>query len=366
MVGTLSRRPFIARLALVLAGAVAWASCAQDRGDVTAPNDQAPSLAAQGNQQGLATAIAAQERHNPDLLGRAGVEGTAVGLTAEGRPAVLVFTRHEGVRGIPQQLDDVPVVVHVSGPFAALRATQAPAVPAIGGRPLRPTSRFPRPVPIGVSTGNEGQCSAGTIGARVIGGGGNVYALSNNHVYALENTADLGSQVLQPGLYDTRCVFDANNVLGTLTAFAPIVFSTSAGNTIDAAIAATTTALLGDATPTNGYGTPASTTVGAFVGQAVQKYGRTTSLTTGTVYGINATVTVGYSTGAAGFVDQIIVQKSSKPFIKAGDSGSLLVTSYGNANPVGLLFAGTQSGSLAVANRIDLVLSYFVVTIDGY
>ncbi len=54
---------------------------------------------------------------------------------------------------------------------------------------LDPTSRFNRPVPIGVSTGHPA-ITAGTIGARVTDGV-NVYALSNNHVYADENTAVL-------------------------------------------------------------------------------------------------------------------------------------------------------------------------------
>ncbi len=104
-------------------------------------------------------------------------------------------------------------------------------------------------------------------------------------------------------------------------------------------------------------------TFAASVNDKVMKYGRTTQLTKGTVTGINATVFVGYSSGTARFVGQIIVQ-SGKPFIKAGDSGSLLVTDPGR-NPVGLLFAGNRSGKLAVANQIDLVLGAFGVSIDG-
>ena len=69
------------------------------------------------------------------------------------------------------------------------------------------------------------------------------------------------------------------------------------------------------------------------------------------------------------FVDQIIVQ-SRKPFIKAGDSGSLLVTDPGR-EAVGLLFAGTTDGKLAIANRIGDVLLELsilkgkVLSIDG-
>ncbi len=69
-----------------------------------------------------------------------------------------------------------------------------------------------------------------------------------------------------------------------------------------------------------------------------------------------------YSSGTARFDDQIIVQSGSA-FILPGDSGSLLVSDPG-ANPVGLLFAGNSSGTLAIANRIDLVLQRFGARID--
>lgn len=220
---------------------------------------------------------------------------------------------------------------------------------------------FPRPAPIGVSTGNRGACSAGTIGCRVTGGG-NVYALSNNHVYALENKASIGSEVLQPGLYDTGCVYNSSNVIGTLSAYVPIVFSRRASNKIDAAIALTNIDMVGNATPAGGYGIPSSTIVTPYVDMPVQKYGRTTLLTEGTVTGTNAIVSVGYSSGTARFVNQIIVESNTE-FIGAGDSGSLLVTMV--KNPVGLLFAGTSDGKLAVANPIDAVLGAFGVSIDG-
>lgn len=310
---------------------------------------------------GLERALAAQAQHTDALLSRAGVVGTAV-TVVDRVPAVAVLTARDGVAGIPRTLDGVEVVVRVTGPIQALHHRPGHSGgPGGGGGGVDPTSRFPRPVPIGVSTGVEGECSAGTLGARVRSGS-NVYALSNNHVYARENAAPIGSRVLQPGLFDTGCAFDAANVIGTLSSFVPIVFSTTASNRVDAAIAATTTAEVGNSTPSNGYGIPLSTTANAAVGQAVQKYGRTTSLTQGTITMINATVNVGYSSGTARFVGQIIVEANSA-FIRSGDSGSLLVTSA--RNPVGLIYAGNQTGRLAVANRIQDVLSAFQVTVDG-
>jgi hypothetical protein len=224
------------------------------------------------------------------------------------------------------------------------------------------TDRWARPVPIGISTGNAYECSSGTIGVRVTDGT-KVYALSNNHVYARENAADIGEEVLQPGLYDTNCVYDPANHLGYLSNFQEIVFDGSTSNTLDAAIAESSTSLLGNSTPSDGYGIPKTTTVAAALGMAVQKFGRTTGLTTGEITGTNAIVKVTYSSGTALFVNQVIVE-SKKPFLKAGDSGSLLVTNT-DCNPVGLLFAGNRPGKLAIANDINLVLAAFGVTIDG-
>lgn len=308
-------------------------------------------------------AMALQERHTPLLMNVPDVVGTATGLSDDGEPAILVFVRRQVPAGaIPMNLDGAPVVVRITGEFVSMAPPPGKGPGTGGGDKIDATARFDRPVPIGVSTGNEGECSAGTIGARVKNGAG-VYALSNNHVYALENNAPVGSNVHQPGRYDTKCVADPANMIGTLHDFEPIVFSTAASNVIDAAIAVSSTANLGQATPSDGYGTPKSATAPAALGAAVQKYGRTTNLTRGAITGINATIDVGYSSGTARFVGQVIVS-ATKPFIKSGDSGSLLVSDPGR-NPVGLLFAGSASGKAAIANPIDAVLQRFGVEIDG-
>ncbi len=249
---------------------------------------------------GLASAIAAQEAHTNALLGVRGVVGTAVGLTADGDPAVLIFTETPGVAGLPRSLDGVPVVVQATGNFFALHHCK--------GKHAEDPACAPAPPP-----DDDG--------------------------------------------------IDPNDVIGQLSDFESIVFSTTANNTIDAAIAVSSEAVLGNATPSDGYRMPKSAIVSAAIWQAVQKYGRTTSLTKGTITDINATLKIGYPSGTARFVDQIIVQ-STKHFLKSGDSGSLLVTDP-DRNPVGLLFAGNRSGKLAVANRIDWVLDAFGVSIDG-
>ena len=151
-------------------------------------------------------------------------------------------------------------------------------------------------------------------------------------------------------------------MIGTLSNYVPIAFGGT--NRVDAAIALTTLDKVGTATPSNGYGQPSSTPAAAAVGLAVKKFGRTTSLTRGTVTGINVIINVGYTAGTATFTGQIMVYGGRKAVIKAGDSGSLLVTDSGE-RPVGLLFAGDMSGKYAFGNQISEVLGAFGVTIDG-
>lgn len=218
--------------------------------------------------------------------------------------------------------------------------------------PVDPTARFDRPVPIGVSTGHP-DITAGTIGCRVKDSDGKVYALSNNHVYADCNKASIDDNVLQPGNFDGGV--DDADAIGTLYAFEVIEFGPHGINTIDAAIALRLEDSLGNATPSDGYGAPKSTTVPAgsdLLNQSVQKYGRTTGLTKGEVTGINGAFKVHYSSGFAHFENQIVIEGAE--FSAGGDSGSLIVTQDGN-NPVGLLFAG--GGGLTIANPIQPVLN---------
>jgi hypothetical protein len=102
----------------------------------------------------------------------------------------------------------------------------------------------------------------------------------------------------------------------------------------------------------------------AAVGLRVMKYGRTTGQTKGRIYAINATVNVNYGLqGTARFIQQIVITPGS--FSAGGDSGSLIVVERGSnaRKPVGLLFAG--SPSVTIANPIGLVLERFGVSIDG-
>ena len=309
---------------------------------------------------GLERATEVKERHAEALFRVAGVVGVGVGHNGDSNPAVIIFTETPGVRGLPTFLEGVPVVVRVSGRFFAQPKPENPGKPPKPEEPdLTPRDRWDRPVPIGVSTGHP-DVTAGTIGARVTDGS-NVYALSNNHVYANENNANIGDPVLQPGTYDGGIVLDDS--IGTLSAFIPISFTDV--NVVDAAIALSSIASLDNTTPPDGYGAPKSTTADASIGMKVLKYGRTTGQTKGRVYAINVTVDVWYDSGVARFENQIVITPGT--FSAGGDSGSLIVVDSKRTNdhlkPVGLLFAG--SSRYTIANPIEPVLDAFGVTIDG-
>jgi len=333
-------------------------------GPATAQNQPEPVQRAVFKQR-LREAVAVQNRHTAQLIRIPDVVGVGTGLDEDGRPEIRVFGRQAGIAGIPRHLDGIPVKLKVTGMFLAYSD---------------PTDRLDRPVPIGVSTGHPA-ITAGTIGARVKDEDGYVYALSNNHVYADQNNAQIGDSALQPGAYDGGV--DPADKIGELFDFEPIDFALSGANIMDAAIAAATIFELGKSTLPQGYGIPNSAIFGDrdengffddrddLMQLAVQKFGRTSGLTHGIITEINVTARVCYANCSrpinkktAVFADQIgITGNNGAAFSAGGDSGSLIVTDDPRKKPVALLFAGGDTYTLA--NRIDLVLNRFDVTIDG-
>jgi len=329
---------------LLAAMALLWVGCSDNpiSGNMTAQNGPELLKLSPANDAEWAQAIGIQNRHTPDLVKIDGIVGTGTTVNNNGNLAVMVFAERPGVAGIPAAVDGLPVVVEVSGKFEALKLIE----------------RY-RPVPIGVSVGNNLECAAGTIGCQ-LWIGGQKYLLSNNHVLARENEGAIGEDIVQPGRYDNkRC---ANNVatdkVGELADFEPLKFDGS-DNILDAAIAVYTISDLTCATPSAFYGYPSATTAAAYVGQPVRKVGRTTEQTMGTIIAVNVSTWCGYSSGNAWFVNSLY---TSDKFSKAGDSGSLVVTDDGNYNPVGLLYGGSRQGNSLLC-PIDDVLQRFGATI---
>lgn len=322
-----------------------------------------PVLDPSPSQASLQAALAAQAQVTEDWLSRPGVVGTAVGIGSSKQAVLKVYVTGLGLAALPHAVAGVPVKVEVTGPFVSYADPPSDLTLDETASAVDPKAGFPRPVPIGVSTGHP-DVTAGTIGARVTDGI-RVFALSNNHVFANRNLARKGDNLLQPGVADGGR--DPEDALATLFDFEPIAFCADIGcppNTLDAAVALTTTDDLGTETPEDGYGAPRPETIEATLGMKVQKYGRTTGHTMGRVSGINATIDVSYRTGTARFQGQIVI--SGDGFSTGGDSGSLIVTKgllAADRRPVGLLFAGSAVNT--IANPIGPVLSRFGVRVDG-
>ena len=250
-----------------------------------------------------------------------------------------------------------------------------------------------RPSPLGVSGGsieflvinNNLYCYTGTFGASVEGdidgfAGNEQFVLSNNHVLAKENNPDDtrlatdGYEMIQPGLLDegpcTLSLGDPANIVADLTGWVEISFGrgkNAQDNFVDAAIAEVRTGGLADGTTgplvvTDGYildiGPVSGVPLLATVSLPVQKSGRTTGHTFGTVEAVMVDINVNYNSGKARFVDQIRIRGvCGTDFSAGGDSGSLIVNVPGDADrqAVGLLFAG--GGDDTFANPIDTVLT---------
>jgi len=211
-----------------------------------------------------------------------------------------------------------------------------------------------RPAQPGTSIGAT-FITAGTFGAVVIDNvTGESLILSNNHVLADSNAYPIGGAILQPGVSDGGLPPD--DTIATLLRFVPLQLT---GNVVDCAVArpidpavissvplagvspspeTPAVALHFAGVPPGDSGTPISignpietvleelgvhfalpgSITTATPGMSVQKVGRTTGLTMGTVDAINATLVVGIRT----FVNQITFSYMTD----FGDSGSLYVS----------------------------------------
>ncbi|MCB0304759.1 MAG: serine protease [Calditrichaeota bacterium] len=347
-------------MAILMAVAmIFWIGCAQEQQSPVSPDSGEQDIVLKLDDASVQAALTIQEQHTDELMAVEGVVGVATGMTEDGQPAILILTERElqtralaKSAPLPAEIEGVPVRELVTGEIKALKG----GPPGGGGGGFDPTAKH-RPAPNGVSLGHF-NITAGTLGC-LVQNGGNTYILSNNHVMADENQANNNDNILQPGPYDGGS--NPGDQIASLSNYVPIVFSTSANNTVDAAIASVNSNDVTGESPD--YGPPRTATVAAAVNMRVMKSGRTTGFTKGRVQGINATVNVGYSSGTARFVGQIVIGGGG--FSSGGDSGSLIVVEKGGdaRKPVGLLFAG--GGGTTIANPINNVLSAFGVSIVG-
>jgi len=318
--------------------------------------------------------------HREQLLKRVNVVATGIGYKQTGGTKTanlcLVCSVKKKVKAdqlsaqdlVPTAVEGMPTDVVETG---VIRAFQAP------------TGRF-RPAPGGVSVGHVA-ITAGTLGCWATKNGRKVI-LSNNHVLANSNDAEIGDPILQPGPFDggsfpqdhianltqfvpisfegepSECPF-ANAVISVFNLGCEIINSNTryraakvqaADNLVDAAIA----------TPLNAadvqdeilnIGSIQGTAQGE-LGMAIKKSGRTTGFTTGEILQVDVTADVQYGGGRiARFTDQLLAGAMSQ----GGDSGSAVLND--NNGLIGLLFAG--SDTTTIINRIEHVFSALGVSL---
>jgi hypothetical protein len=321
--------------------------------------------------------IAVQERYTSDLMKLTDVVGTAVGLTEDGRPCILVLTKTDikadallkgQANPLPEKLEDIPVEIMVTGEIKILKGVTSG---------VSHTAKQTPPIQLGTSGGwrydlANGYCCGGTLGS-LVQKGGTQYILSNYHVLEADivsggnnRVATAGDPVIQPGLIDVSC--NANNAqdVATLSGIKSLPNSN-----VDAAIAPVISGMVRTDGSILEVGTISSSIVAASLNQAVKKSGRTTGLTRSTISGLNATVNITYSNECAGgtsftktFTGQIVVSNRGSKFLAGGDSGSLMVEDVTtNPRAVGLLFAGSNLSG--IANPIGEVLSFFGASMVG-
>ena len=244
---------------------------------------------------------------------------------------------------LPKDIGGVVTDVIETGRFRAF----LPRIPA-GQKRLRPA----RP---GCSIGFQfpgaqaGELMAGTLSALVTADGVS-YLLSNNHVLANENALPLGTPIFQPGLLDSGN--PATDQIATLARFVPL--ETDKPNRVDCALATILDA--GAVTPSilpkiGRLRSPEP--IEAAEDMQVEKTGRATGYTTGTVFDVSATVPVEFELGMLTFEDQVLIRSNTGAFSDGGDSGSLIVD-RASGRATGLLVGG--SPQFTIANHICDVL----------
>src|SRR5205823_1340189 len=203
--------------------------------------------------------------------------------------------------------------------------------------------------------------------------GSTQYILSNYHVFESDivpggnNTlATTGDPIIQPGLIDVNC-----NVNGAQTVATLVKKSSLPNSNVDCSIGKVVAGKVASNGSILEIGTISKSTLGASIGQAVKKSGRTTGLSRNSIVGLNATIRVAYDNECAGgaaftktFTGQIVVGNSGSKFLNSGDSGSLMVEDVAtNPRAIGLLYAGSSTD--AIANPINQVLSFLGATMVG-
>jgi len=321
----------------------------------------------------IKAAIAVQEQVTPDWMARADVLGTAVGFDDALGVDLIVYVDRDGpnvagtVRSLPPRVRGFAVKVHPTDKFLAFRRSSSTSN----------TAKQTPPIKLGTSGGwikdlANGYCCGGTLGS-LIQVNGVQYILSNYHVFESDINpggngiiAQTGDPIIQPGLIDVSCNASRAQTVATL-----VKLGSLPNSNVDCSVAQVVGGMVDANGAILGIGTISQNIVAPALRQGVKKSGRTTGLTTSSISGLNATISVQYENECAGgvaftktFTGQIVIANKGSRFLNSGDSGSLMVENVStNPRAVGLLYAGSSTS--AIANPIDQVLAFIGSKLNG-
>jgi hypothetical protein len=351
--------------ASVLARAIANKFLAEGRFvDVGAPIDMKPAPAS-------AQAIVSSE-----ASGFVGLSIQAVGY-AEGPVAeegdddapgeVHVYVTRGGrkeLKALPQSIGNTRFIVHNTGKVT-VRA-RAAAAATNQGNVFEHNGR----IACGSSCAPTGKRYAGTLGALVKRSGrSELYALSNNHVFADCNHTPAGMPILCPAAMDGRpsparapgMICEHSAIIELRSGVPPLVVHCQ--NDLAIAVVPNEDAISswqGD--DSQGYDTPTATQQPQRR-LRVKKFGRTTGLTHGIIESRVIELDIPYQSenfSALVWFDGVWAVRpvDAEPFALGGDSGSLVVTEDGSA-VVGIVFAASPKGNLAYIVPVDSLAAAF-------
>jgi hypothetical protein len=277
---------------------------------------------------------------------------------------------------LPSSLDGIPTDVIESPPAFILSPTTArrssrkrkPSVSVAAASACSVNrQKRQRPIVAGISAAHR-DITTGTLGyfCRSTRHGdtpGDLFVLSNNHVFANVNLAHIGDDLYQPGPADGGT---ASDHFADLTRFVPITLGGDTPNRVDCAIGKLRSGV---------EYTIEVCSIGRITGltsatedMLVRKHGRTTGYTEGIVTDESINVLIGMDHGdpsiVALFENQIRIDRLDPypTFGIGGDSGSLVVMK-GEAKAVGLYFAGPPDGTYGLANHIQDVFNDLEITL---
>jgi hypothetical protein len=233
-------------------------------------------------------------------------------------------------------------------------------VEAIGRQELQLKSDRVRPIAPGYSLGLVHPRTTGTLSCvvRDRNDPSKFYVLSNSHVLAGAGVLPAGTDIVQPGPDDAGVPTD---VVASLTRVVPFNFDAGYNNFCDAALGELSESIMWDNDiPDIGVVTRVNANLSR--GMQIQKTGRTTGHTVGTIKDLDYQTFMPYpkpggGIADAGFRSQVLCTR----YGDGGDSGSLVCDMQGSA--VGLHWCGSNSAS--VFSPIRFVLDGLSVDIPS-